>query len=175
MHSPTDPAAAHQARSYDVAASVRGAAFWAFVAAALLLYFSFGRGLEPREFTDDNWAWHVGDHLTIYTMRIGGILSLLAGLVLLAGLRVGLVLDGVFAILIGLGLAIGGVFIFKDGDRFNAGLYIVFGLVFINAGRNSLSEYRRLGAIAGAGPFGASSAGGLPLFGDAPKDTQGPD
>jgi hypothetical protein len=81
-----------------------------------------------------------------------------------------LAVDGALSVLIGVGLALGGGLMLIQGGS-NHVLYIIFGAIFVFAGRNSLNEFRRLRGATRP----TVTAGGLPLFGDVPSDKAGPD
>ncbi|HEY3243063.1 MAG TPA: hypothetical protein VGM03_06895 [Phycisphaerae bacterium] len=152
----------------DTLRQIRNSAFWAFIAAALLLYFGFQ--VKPPSSASESGSWLIGGNILVYTMRIGGFSLLLAGVLLVIGTLIGLAVDGALSVLIGVGLALGGGLMLIQGGS-NHVLYIIFGAIFVFAGRNSLNEFRRLRGATRP----TVTAGGLPLFGDVPSDKAGPD
>jgi hypothetical protein len=169
MTGPTEPRSGEVSPQRATVAGIRNTAFWAFIAAVLLLYFGFQ--LKPPSSMEESGAWLIGGNVLVYVMRIGGFALVLAGMLLVLGVRIGLALDGAFSILIGLGMAIGGALLLIEGGA-NHILYVIFGVIFIFAGRSSLLEYRRLGVETARN----TSAAGLTLFGGGdPRDERGPD
>jgi hypothetical protein len=148
-------------------AEIRRAAFWPFIAAVLLLYFGFSGG--DWVITSTSTTYKVGAYCVIYAMKAGGVALALVTLILLLGLPLGLALDAVAAVLIGAAFLIGGGLMGLRGDMQGL-LYVVFGIVFIAAGRNSFGEYRRISPS-----HRVTTAGGLPLFGGGASDSRGPD
>lgn len=123
----------------DLTKAARAQAPWAGIAAVAMLYFGF---------------WHLFDdafaaQLIGYTLKAGGIAMAASAVLLLTGLPVALLFDGVVAALIGVALALGGLLWFaaiRPVD-FSGILYVAFGYVFFNSGRRGLSDYLRVNPL----------------------------
>lgn len=147
-----DPYAAQPIRR-NVAQEVRGNAFWAAIAAALFLCYSFGTGLSVPE--GETGAWAIGGHILVWTLKIGGIGFVVIALICAAGLIWGLLVDAIFSLLAGFGLILSGAMQYSDGGNATL-LHIIFGVVFLAAGKRLWGEYQTLmllankaGAVAG--------------------------
>jgi len=121
-----------------IVASVRKQAPWAAVAGGMMLYFGFS-----YEFIGDTFAID----LLEYTLQYGGVAMVVSALLLASGWPTALMLDGVFAMVIGIALALSGALMMVN-DRtiyFQYLLYVVFGYLFFTSGLRSFRDFCRLG------------------------------
>ena len=121
-----------------ITAQVRSQAVWAAIAAAMMLYFGFR-------------SVFVGDTLPIdllrYTLRYGGIAMAVSAVMLFSGWPTALMLDGVFAMIIGAALAAVGVLIvvMEQTIDLQTIMFIAFGYLFFTSGLRNFRDYCRLG------------------------------
>ena len=123
---------------------VRATAVWAGIGAALLLYF----GYTYIFFSSDEPAARIGTVILQNTLQLGGWALVVATVGLAVGMRQALIYDAVVTALIGLCFVTGGVLWLVAGVGFQGLLYVVFGVVFVSAGRNSWREYAWVSAAA---------------------------
>lgn len=136
MNETTDRSTSTTTNASPLAAAARSQAPWAAIAAVTMLYFGF-----TMAFVDDLGAQVVG-----YTLRGGGVAMALSAAFLATGKPFSLLFDGVVAMLIGIGLAVGGVMWFVEIRTvdFQGILEIVFGYIFFTSGKRSFSDYARV-------------------------------
>lgn len=127
--------------SSRVSAQVRGQAIWSAIAAVMMLWFGF-----KYPFINDT----LPADLLNFTLRYGGIAMALSAVMLFSGWPTALMLDGVFAMIIGAALAGAGVLIVVSNREFGFQtlLFIVFGYLFFSSGLRNFKDYCRLGADA---------------------------
>jgi len=115
----------------------------AAVAALLLCYYGYYGLAEPVVtdlFTRSHWLFY-------HTLRIGGVLMGVIAVWSITGMVQALAVDGVVACLIGVlfALAGGGMLIDSGGAvGMNTILIIIFGMMFVGAGRRSWQTFRHL-------------------------------
>ena len=109
------------------------------IAAALMIYFGFFSLLEPSGtdlFSRANWAF-------FHTVRIGGVAMAVLALWSLTGARLSLIVDAVVSIAIGVLLALTGVVMLIDGGgTLQSVLNVMFGWMFVSAGRANWGVYQ---------------------------------
>lgn len=121
-------------------AAMRSHAASAAIGAALLLYFGFMR----LNFSTGAGLFEISANVFVLTLRIGG--TALAGLALLlwAGWRPALLLDGLVSMPVGVLMVLCGAGMMVGGGGFNLNNVIILfcGAMFVSAGRHSLQMYR---------------------------------
>ena len=130
--------AGHNPTPREIASSVRGNAWSAAIAAALMILFGFyylgkptGTGLFPLS--------ALGFY---YTLRIGGIAMAVIAVGSFAGFRPVLLVDAVVSVAIGVLLILTGVgMLVGGGDAFQTILSVVFGGMFFSAGVRNWRDY----------------------------------
>ncbi len=128
--SPSTTEAPHSGE--HVSTIVRGQAVWTGIYALAALYFGW-YAIAPSEM--------VSIQVIRFTLQYGGAGMLLAALVLLSGSATALVVDAVFSMLAGVGLAIGGVLLLSFNAAYGV-VGIIFGYLFFSSGRRSMRDYR---------------------------------
>ncbi len=119
------------------AAAVRQNAMSAGIGAALLLFYGFFQLGMPTG--DDQFA--IGNLLTFYAMRGGGVLMAISALWSMTGMKEALLFDAVVSVLVGVGLT-GGTLLMVTVDGGmpvipNGVLYCIFAVMFVRAGINN--------------------------------------
>jgi hypothetical protein len=108
-------------------------AVYAGIAAAMMLYFGFGR---PFDIASGSQLYINSVFATNWLLRIGGIALAATALFCWIGLQWSLLADAIVSALIGVGLVvIGGIWI-SDSDM-EGFLFLIFGAMFLNAARTS--------------------------------------
>lgn len=123
-----------------LAASIRSQAVWALIAAITLLYFGFT--FKPAD--EDSTALQI----LIWTLKCGGVAMVLSALLLATGTTVALLADGVFSMLIGLGLGLAAALWLSETRSLELRVILefVFGYLFFTSGLRSFRAFTRLGA-----------------------------
>lgn len=132
---PSHPPQGHAA---GLSASIRKEAVWAAIAAALMLYFGFTFQVAEDSFSP---------RLLLLTLRYGGFAMLLSAGLLALGTPIALMFDGIFAMLIGAGLALAAILWLAQARSFEVVtvLELVFGYLFLSSGLRNFREFCRLG------------------------------
>lgn len=134
---------AHSDQQAHVADVVRRNTTPAVIAALLLGYYGFFTLAEPDGtdlYSQCNWLFY-------HTLRIGGVLMGLMAVWSLTGMALALVVDGVVSMVIGALFALtGGGMLLDGGVGLNTILIIIFGMMFVGAGRRNLLTFRHLSA-----------------------------
>jgi hypothetical protein len=143
---------------------VRSMALWAGIGAVLLLYFGYSSTFG----TFDTLTLQVGTAILEYTFKIGGWGLALATVGLAIGQRAALAYDALVTALIGVCFLAGGGSGLVGGAGSFSVLYILFGVIFVSAGRHSWLEYRYLGTVT-ARPAGVGGVA-QPWLDDAPPE-----
>lgn len=107
-----------------------------------MIYFGFFYGLTEPSGTDlfsrANWVF-------FHTIRLGGIAMAVLALCSLSGQRLTLIVDAIVSIAIGLLFALTGVVMLIDGGGIlQSVLNVMFGWMFVSAGRRNWSDYYAL-------------------------------
>ncbi len=123
-----------------VAARVRQNTVSAGIAAALLLYFSYGGGRFNVPDGDDAVA--IGGAILIHTLKLGGFAMLAAAIWSASGSRHALIFDGLCSMIVGVLFIVSGAMMMIGGG--GGVLYIIFGVMFIVAGKRNASEWAAL-------------------------------
>jgi hypothetical protein len=120
---------------------------------------AYGFYWSPIYLVDDTGIHNTTITAFFWMLRLGGVVFILVAGLLYAGLRFALLLD---ALVTGAcGLILGGCdlyWIAEDGPDIQEALYLIFGLLFLNAAFGSFRLYRRGGSA--ESPVGASAAAG---------------
>ena len=127
---------------------IRATAWWAGVAAALLLYF----GYQTFFLTGDHAAARIGATVLEYALKAGGWAMVVATVWLAIGMRQALLYDAVATALVGAAFFVGGGLLFVGSMSITAVLYVIFGVIFIGSGRRSWQEHQLLRAPSGVEP-----------------------
>jgi hypothetical protein len=120
--------------------TVRSQALWAAIAAAMMLYIGFTYSLAVDAFPAQ---------LLFMTLRYGGIAMAVSAVLLLTGWPAALMIDGVFAMIIGAALALAGalwIIEIRTVDLQTI-LQLVFGYLFFTSGLRGFRDYCKLGEI----------------------------
>lgn len=103
-----------------------------------MIYFGFFSLAEPSGtdlFSQAAWVF-------FHTIRLGGVAMAVLALWSLSGQRLALIVDAVVSIAIGVLLALTGVVMLIDGGgALQSALNVVFGWMFVSAGRRNWSDY----------------------------------
>lgn len=147
-----DPYAAQPIRR-SVAGAVRSNAIWAAISAALFYWFGYYGAGTPLE---EGTVFAYGAWTLIYTLRIFCIVFAVIAALCLTGEPWVLLVDGIASLLAGFGLLLSGVMEMSGGGGMNSMLIVIFGVVFMAAGKRLFGEYQTLmllsnqaGAVAG--------------------------
>ena len=119
---------------------IRGTAIWSAVAAGLMLYYTYSGGGWDKSKIESISVW-----MFVLTLELGGWAMALSTLLLLTGIRPALAFDAVASAVIGLFLLASGLLMFSLGGL-QPVLNVVFGVIFIGAGRRSWQEHQLLRA-----------------------------
>lgn len=123
------------ARSTPLRYQMRQTAISAAIAAVLMLFFGFTYGFEGEI---EPTAYSISQAVFLATLRIGGILMALSALLLVLGVRFALLLDAIFAGLIGVALlGVGIVWIAIGIIAIDSVLLVLFGGMFLHSARQS--------------------------------------
>ena len=110
---------------------VKGNAGTAALAAACLIYFGYFRLGRP---SGDTW-FVLGNLIVFYVLRAGGVAMAIVAVWSWAGHYTALLADAVVSVVIGALFWIGcGMMLLDDGEPFNSGLMLLFGMMFIVTG-----------------------------------------
>ena len=120
--------------------TVRSQALWAAIAAAMMLYIGFTYSLAVDAFPAQ---------LLFMTLRYGGIAMAVSAVLLLTGWPAALMIDGVFAMIIGAALALAGALWIIEIRTVDLQpiLHLVFGYLFFTSGLRGFRDYCKLGEI----------------------------
>jgi hypothetical protein len=130
------------ARSTPLRYQMRQTAISAAIAAVLMLFFGFTYGFEGEI---EPTAYSISQAVFLATLRIGGILMVLSALLLVLGVRSALLLDAIFAGLIGVALlGVGIVWIAIGIIAIDSVLLVLFGGMFLHSARQSWLGHRDL-------------------------------
>jgi hypothetical protein len=118
-------------------------ALWIGIVAVLMLYFGWGVGLVG---ISDNAFYNTTVDIFYWMLKIGGICLLAAAILCFAGLRIGLLLDAVVSAVCGLIMvSCSAYWLIDEGVNLQYVLYVLFGVMFLNAARRSWSSYTATG------------------------------
>lgn len=122
----------------NAAAIVRRNAGPAALAAALMIYFGFFSLLYPT----GSDLFSICGKILYFTLRIGGVAMAIVALWCMVGQRHALLADAVASVIIGGLLIATGIGMFVDGGgAMQSVLYVVFGGMFVSAGRHNWHHY----------------------------------
>ena len=125
----------------DIAAGrVRQNAGSAALAAALMI--GFGFFTDPQHIGSDLFS--VGARLFYFTLRVGGVLLALVAALSLTGRPFVLLIDALLSAAIGVVLVASGGLTLYDGGGFQSVLALIFGAMFIGAGRRNGLEFQQI-------------------------------
>jgi len=145
-----------EAHRKQALARVRTNAWYAGIAAALMILFGYGVGLV---FASEGWLANLAGKTILYTLQGGGILLALVAVLCLMGLPQALYLDAFVSTLIGLAFILGSLGRVIGGDSF-ALFYGLLGAMFLHS---AVRNYRDASA---ASAFDAGE--GRPRWQDEP-------
>ncbi len=128
-----------------VAGRVRQNVLSAGIAAAMMLWYGYSR----LQISDGAGAWGLGDKISIYTLRFGGIAMVIAALWSAAGSRWALLFDGACSALIGVLFGLSGILLTTGGG--SGFLYVIFGMVFLLGGVSNVREWLAFAPASEAG------------------------
>ncbi len=128
--------------SHAARRQMRQTALSALVAACLMLFFGFGWNLTG---ISGDRAYDLSVAVFGWTLRIGGLAMLVSATLCGAGLRWSLAADAVFSGLIALLLGLTGLAWLAFGN-WQGLLSVVFGVLFVNAARQSWAGHREIAA-----------------------------
>jgi hypothetical protein len=127
MQSDSDPIS--NVRQGEFTRRVRGTAFWAAIAAGLMLYFGSMVFISHL----DSKAYAAALDARMWTLRIGGGAMVLVAVLCIAGLSVGLLVDAFACAAIAAMLGLTGA-IYLVNDDMEGILSLIFALIFGGAG-----------------------------------------
>lgn len=138
------------------------------VGAACLMFFGFWYYQLRALYVVD--AFSAGEAISSYTMRIGGVILMLAALWSFAGRLPALLADAIVSVLIGVLLIVSGLLMMSGGMGINQVLYLIFGFMFASAGWRNGRDFAALSRMrSGAHGVGQARAmGGFPPHADPP-------
>jgi len=128
----------------EIQERVRANVLSAAIGAGCLIYFGYFRSGTP---TVTN-LFSAGDAVFVWTLRIGGVLLLLAALWCWTGMLLSLMADAIVSTAIGAGLIASALMMMLGGGTgINQLLYIVFGVMFTGSGLRNGRDFMSLGKL----------------------------
>lgn len=130
----------------------RDNALWAGIAAALMLYYGWGTGGWAIP-SDATAFYETTIRIFDWMLRIGGILLAVVAVLCFAGIRLALLMDAFVSGLCGLIMvACPAYWILNDGLGIQYLMYVVFGVMFLNAARGCWTAFHASGPATAGTP-----------------------
>lgn len=148
-----------QVEPQAIAARTRAAALHTAIGAAILLYLGYSYSEPSRE---DLAGWSLW--ILFQTLRIGGIVSATAAILLMTGWRHALLIDGIIACAVGVILIVTALGWMSGGLNIQAIVSVIGGMMFASSGWRSAREYFLYSAASAPAEVSISDDGSRPII-----------